>query len=537
MILTPLWHTEFLVDIKNSNGENIRILVDTWLSDYAVGDLMERTVKVAIDPIEIQTIDLIYISHSHTDHFDPYTLMEIYGKTPFVKGDKGDFVSENSEQNPQSSALLQTAPLQRSLQKPILLLPFTLAYLVPLLREYLGDIQVEILYPKRTYSLKWIEITGYMFSQSDITNEDDVMMIAIASERELLFAEIDTVPDEYDADIATELFRIFDRREYDTRCYLASRNELEWQLRMYDLSGNKKKAYRSEYISGRKEEIRSSYEKYEYEEYIDMDNIMTLPGFVRGYIGQWLQYPTSLSVSLSEISIFPLDEIASMEADIARSFGYEFAQKALIPGRQYRLENGTIETGRKECAIGELRVQSGKWQTWSEIARAYATWPLFPRDMHDIWGWEKKRILEVLNSRFLPYWSASPIASLRDALIKNSGVYRIQFTMNNSKLIIIFEYSLTNSIFIEVPYIDGMHIDEDYWIDDILDFLDGKQDLYSNFWHKLDTKKVYRLWTCLGANFCNNDLVINKYRLHFERALRWETSMSFFEEMKKSLIL
>jgi hypothetical protein len=32
--------------------------------------------------------------------------------------------------------------------------------------------------------------------------------------------------------------------------------------------------------------MRASYEKFEYEEYIDMANIMTLPGFVRGYIGQ-----------------------------------------------------------------------------------------------------------------------------------------------------------------------------------------------------------------------------------------------------------
>lgn len=66
-----------------------------------------------------------------------------------------------------------------------------------------------------------------MFSQADITNEDAVMMLGIASDRELLFAEIDTVPDEYDADIATTLFQIFDHREYETRCYLASRNELE----------------------------------------------------------------------------------------------------------------------------------------------------------------------------------------------------------------------------------------------------------------------------------------------------------------------
>ena len=35
----------------------------------------------------------------------------------------------------------------------------------------------------------------------------------------------------------------------------------------------------------------------------------------------------------------------------------------------------------------------------------------------------------MLHSRFLPYWSASPVASLRDALIKNDGVYRIEFSV------------------------------------------------------------------------------------------------------------
>ncbi len=112
MILTPLGHTEFLVDIVNSDGRNIRILVDSWLSDYAVGDLMERSVKVRLDPERVQSIDAMYISHSHTDHFDPYTLMEIY----------------------------RTA-------SPILILPFTLQYLTPLIREYLGDIDIEVLFP------------------------------------------------------------------------------------------------------------------------------------------------------------------------------------------------------------------------------------------------------------------------------------------------------------------------------------------------------------------------------------------------------
>ncbi len=66
-----------------------------------------------------------------------------------------------------------------------------------------------------------------MFSQENITNEDDVMMIALSNETELLFAEIDTVPDEYDEEVQSQLFQIFDRKNYHTRCYLASRNELE----------------------------------------------------------------------------------------------------------------------------------------------------------------------------------------------------------------------------------------------------------------------------------------------------------------------
>ncbi len=496
MIITPLWHTEFLVDIANPDWDNVRILVDSWLTDYAVGDLMERSVKIKLDPEKMKSIDAIYISHAHTDHLDPYTLMEIYAHA-----------------------------------NPLLILPVTLRFLAPLFAEHLPTAQIHWLAPSESLSLKWIEITGYMFSQTDITNEDAVMMLSIASDTELLFAEIDTVPDEYDADIATQLFQIFDKKEYQTRCYLASRNELEWQLRMYDYVGNRQKAFRSEYIAGRKEEIRASYEKYEYEEYSDMDNIMTLPGFVRGYIGWWLQYPVSLSSSLAELQIFPLDEIASMEGDIARGFGYDFAQKALMPGRQYKIENGTIEPGRKECPIGETKNKNEKIKVESEWEkRIYAQWPLIQRECNpDELALSIEKIRNILNTRFLPYWSASPVASLRSALIGNrDGAYRIQFKVNTEDSIIL-EYSFASSEFTQVLYTPAMRIDEDYWLSDILDYLDWRQELYSNFWHTLDPKKIYRLWTCLGADYMNNSLVIAKYRLHFERASTGETANEWVE--------
>lgn len=192
MIITPLGHTEFLVDIRNSHDENVRILVDTWLSDFAVGDLMERTVKVKFDSSKLSSINIIYISHAHTDHLDPYTLVEIYRHT-----------------------------------SPILVIPFTLEYLVPLFREYLGDIQIEILHLGKPFIYKGIEIRGHMFEQSSITNEDDVMMLSVSNEKELLFAEIDTLPDEYDESVQKSLFRALSFREFETVCYLATRNMLE----------------------------------------------------------------------------------------------------------------------------------------------------------------------------------------------------------------------------------------------------------------------------------------------------------------------
>lgn len=59
---------------------------------------------------------------------------------------------------------------------------------------------------------------------------------------------------------------------------------------------------------------------------------------------------------------------------------------------------------------------------------------------------------------------------------------------------------------------------EDYWANDLEDFLEGSQELYSNFWHKLTPKKTYRVWTMLGANFINNDILYKKFSLHFKRA-------------------
>ena len=296
---------------------------------------MERTMKVRLDAEKIETIDAIYISHSHTDHLDPYTLVEIFNSCHVDEGD----ILPKSEQD-FSSSITETDGLCRNdrNKKPILLLPFTLAYLEPLLHGYLPKAEIVILKNHETYTLRGIEISGHMWSHPDITNEDDVMMLSVASEKEFLFAEIDSEPDGESLEVAKSLYRLMTKRDYETVLYIASRNVLEAALPVLELAPSKRASFRGEFIAREKEDMIFSYEKYDYEEFANFPKLFEIPGFTRGFIGQGIAYPESLSEELFSYQIFPLPEIASLESDLARERGYEFGQKALIPGRQYRVE-------------------------------------------------------------------------------------------------------------------------------------------------------------------------------------------------------
>lgn len=392
--------------------------------------------KVELDREKLATIDGIYLSHAHTDHIDPYTLIEIYQHA-----------------------------------NPLLLLPISLRFLEPIFRQYIPQIKIQFLKNREIFQFQGIDIQGIYFDNTEITNEDDVMTISFANDSEILFAEIDTVPPET-PEAYKLLAKIFSRKKYETIAYIASRNELEGNIRVLDAQSVKdRENIKREYLHTRKEDIEFGYEKWEYEDFAEFENFFELDGFVRGFIGQGLIYPTALSTELSGINIFPLAEVADREVQIAANFGYHFPQKALLPGRQYRLTGGDIETGRKECPIATLTPFLGKTPSDTPVFKKFASGPLFPRATIDL---EKATfaILEVLNSRFLPYFSASPVASLRSALIKNpDGAYRIEFKVSPTESTV-FEYSFASEKFGEVSYSEKMRIDEDYWLSDILDFLD-----------------------------------------------------------------
>lgn len=100
----------------------------------------------------------------------------------------------------------------------------------------------------------------------EVTNEDDVMMLSIATDREILFAEIDTlIPETPEA--YSWLYRHFSRRSYETICYLSTRNELEGNLVILDQPPSMRKKWATNYLHTRREQIEWGYAKWGCEEW------------------------------------------------------------------------------------------------------------------------------------------------------------------------------------------------------------------------------------------------------------------------------
>lgn len=295
MHIYSLGHTQCLIEIPTS-GNTLRILVDGWLSDYAVSDLMERSPRITINWANLPKIDIVYISHSHMDHIDPYFLNELYKH-----------------------------------QSPTLLLAETLAYIVPTLQKYLPSTKIELLKQLKPYEISGAKITGLIFENPEVGNEEDVMSLFVEHGNSCIYLEIDTLPPE-DPTEQDKLWALFNKKPYKNRLYVSSRNELEGNLSILDIAPAKRKNYEKQYRATRKEWIEWQYEKFEAEA-VEYRDIRDLPGFYLALIGQGMQCPESISPELACTKIFPLDEIAEIERASARRFHKKFEVTALTAGK------------------------------------------------------------------------------------------------------------------------------------------------------------------------------------------------------------
>lgn len=334
MLIHPLGHTEFGIEIVNRQGETVRILVDAWLSDYAFGDLMERTPRIALDSEKIKQLDVIYLSHSHCDHFDPYTLVPIY-----------------------------------RIANPLLIIPETLAYLVPVVEKYLPQAKIQILRNRETFTYRGIDFHGICFENEAITNEDDVMTLAVSNHEELLYAEIDTVIPKTEEAYGM-LAKLFARKSFARVTYLSSRNELGANLPILDQTTEAdREKFRKKYRSSRKEELEWEYEMLTSGELPDFTEVAN---FSRGFIGQGICYPSVIDPVLSRTAAMSLADISELENSIARNYGKDFPSRVLTPGKVFETTDKGIKPIQSAPFLGTIIAETIS-STPTDRGRMYVT--------------------------------------------------------------------------------------------------------------------------------------------------------------------
>jgi len=500
MKIDYLWHSEFLLSIKNDKNETIKILSDSWLSDYVVGDLMGRNPSFLLDYDLLWDIDAIFLSHSHTDHIDPYTLVNLYKNLS---------------------------------KKPFLLLPETLLFLKPLFEKYLDNPKIIVLRNKEEISLKWIKIRWFIFENIYTTNEDDVMWLFVSNEEEIVFTEVDLIPPET-AEAYDFLYKIFTQKKYKTVLYLATRNELEWNLKLLDLDIKDRKTFVKNYVQTRKEEIEYDYIKYE-EWYVEYADLTTIPNFCKIFIWQWISFPTSLNPDLLKLRTMTFLELVEMEKIIARDYNKTYLINYFKPGFCYTFLNAKIIEEKETIFLKDFKYYNPKIDLNFDIKRTYYKTAL-NYEKRDIER-QKTIILDQINHKMLPYYIWSSEINLKNLILNSKNhnyVIKVKYgtSSNYENIYYVFDFSKTKFEIVDQEKDD---YNEDYWANDLEDFYDGRQELYSNFLHTLWKDKTYLLWTMMWANFLNNDILYKKFEMHFLLALEWKNSRDFVQHYYNNL--
>jgi len=495
MKIAFLGHSEYIVEIENNGGKTVRILFDAWLSDHAFGDFMAREPSVEAGIESLPPLDAIYLSHPHCDHFDPYTLVRIF----------------------------RTG-------RPALFLPETAAFLAPLLEQYLDNPEIIPLHHAEEVRWNGLTVSALSFHSGYHTNEEDVMMPVLFSNKEIFFSEVDAaLPD--DPEACTLLHTLFKRFQFQNRVYMATRNELEALFLSIDAkTSQERRTALRDYRARRTLECALEYEKYDSEGF-DAPEIWKLNHLIKLFSGQGMIFAPEICPDYLPVSTpFSLKEVLEMEKKTAKRYNRKLGLAIHEPGKIVSIENGRI-VKTEPIRWLSARSHSPSFSAPDRIIqKRERIAPLFDekRDADR----QAEKIEQILHERYR-FFLTGDLEEPFQSLLRNkrNGMYVVEIRYGDSKEFRSTYYAIGYATVSMEKHANAPDdVDEIYWANDLEDFIDGRQDQFSTTLHTFFPEKSIRLWTMLGIPFLNSDIVYRKLEFHFQRALAGKSASEWVLE-------
>ena len=476
------------------SGESTRILIDPWLSDHATGDGMGRFPRLRFEPDALGPVHAVFISHAHSDHLDPYTLLRLW----------------------------------RGLSEPpTLFLPVTLAFLVPVFREYIEDCDIRLLHPHVPVSFRHVDLLGFFDISDAPTNEDDVMVLVVRSASQVALVEADANLSLEHPELRAFVSSLLTGPGVDSAVFLTTENELEGTLLSKDCTSlDDRHALAEHAMNELLESVQALYEPIDFP--ADPDDLWSCGHLLRLVHGQGLAAPHELDPRWQRI-LFPVRIEHRVREERAA------AARAGCAHRIDRLTDGAVHTvveGRLEdiTPLPGLACLDDEAQRRFDPSLAFfpglpcAPLRTGPRDVER----QRARIEALLNHRFVPFLHGGRQPPFLHLLSGYGGSYcvRVHFGDTAESGAVDYVLGFASRDFIPQPPSDELP-QETYWANDLDDFLDGRCDEFSTFCRQAFPEQEIRLQMCLATPLLNSDLVQKRVRLHFERARQGKTPGSY----------
>jgi hypothetical protein len=495
MQITAFGHSCIQLSFQHPDTAEItRILIDPWLSDHATGDSMGRFPRLRFHSAALEPIHAVYLSHAHCDHLDPYTLVRLW----------------------------------RELESPpLLIVPVSLSFLLPLFREYLDNPEIQVLKGHENWTFRGLEFLGFFDIGTEANNEDDVMVLVLTNGTERVLIEADARLSLEHPNFRKFISMLMRRPDLQTSVYLTTENELTGTLESRNCSTIEERENLHEY---------ATYEMLEAVHYLYMpveDPVDIWQGerVLRLVHGQGLTAPHELDESWQHI-LFPvrIADRVDAEREAAEQNGCKHQIGCLTVGHTHTIEAGRIV--HRAPAQGLTLLDDEKDRAYNAHLPFFPQFPCAPlrADSRDT-ELQRTRILALLNERFLPYLHGIRLPPVLHLLADSGGTYRIRIHYGQAEDDNAKDYVLG---FSECRFIEETASQEPeqeaYWANDLEDFLDGRCDEFSIFCRKQFPVEQMRLWSCLSTPLLNSDLVLKRIGLHFERARSGLTPGSYVLE-------